>query len=58
MKAKEEIIESIAHISHILEDQTIAYFQVLNESQDDWNEEATNLEYQTWIIEYFLNKRI
>ena len=50
MKNLQEINPSIAHISHILEDETIGYFQVLNESQDDWNEEETNLEYQTWLL--------
>jgi len=49
MKNFEEIIQSIAHISHTLEIGLTVYFQELNENQDDWDEEATNLLYQDWL---------
>ena len=49
MKEYEEIIKSIAYITHNLEEVGVFYFQVLNENGDDWNEEQTNAEYQNWL---------
>jgi hypothetical protein len=58
MKAFEEINTSIAYISQKLGNVIVVYFQVLNENQDDWDEEKTNLEYQIFMTEYLKNKNI
>ena len=58
MKAFEEINPSIAYISQKLGNVIVVYFQVLNENQDDWDEEKTNLEYQIFMTEYLKNKNI
>jgi len=50
MKTLEQINPSIAHISQTLEEGLTVYFQELNENQDNWDEEETNLEYQTWLL--------
>ena len=46
MKTFEQINQSIAHISHTLQDGTVIYFQELNEAGNDWDEEKTTIEYE------------
>ena len=46
MKTIEQINPNIAHISQTLENGTKVYFQVLNEDETDWDEQATTLAYQ------------
>jgi hypothetical protein len=44
MKEQSEINKSIAFIQ-----DGSAFFQVLNEAGDDWDEIATRLAYETWL---------
>lgn len=53
MKTIEQINPSIAHISQVVEGVTI-YFQVLNEDETDWDEEATRIEYENYLSQLSL----
>jgi hypothetical protein len=53
MKTKEEIINTIAHISQKIDENTSVYFQELVYDEEgnpiDWDEQATRIAYDNYL---------